>query len=106
MNRVWSPATILAATVNDADLPANHPDVDVPGVALETYLGGGGQGWVYAARVLQTGSVVAVKVLRADYVAGMGRAAREALLCARVKHRNVLRVFKACPAGAFWVVVI
>jgi hypothetical protein len=100
------PATILATTVNDADLPADHPDVDVPGLALETYLGGGGQGWVYAARVLQTGCVVAVKVLRADQAGGPGRAAREALLCARVRHRNVLRVFRACRAGAFWVVVM
>jgi hypothetical protein len=100
------PGTVLAATLDDADLPANHPDVDVPGVALEMYLGGGGQGWVYAARVQQTGCVVAVKVMRADYVAGKGKAAREALLCARVKHRNVLRVFKACPAGAFWVVIM
>jgi serine/threonine protein kinase len=97
---------MMTTTVAETDLPADHPEVDVPGVALETFLGGGGQGWVYAGRVKATGHIVAVKVLRADVKAAQSSAAREALLCARVHHRNILRVFKTQPAGPFWVVIM
>jgi serine/threonine-protein kinase len=34
------------------------------------------------------------------------RAVREALLAGRVRHPNVLRVLKAQPAGAYWVVLM
>lgn len=89
----------------DVRLPDDHPDVEIPGVTLESYLGGGGQGWVYAGRVKTTNKIVAVKVL------GRGRdsqdwGAREAILCSRIRHRNVLRVLRAEPAGAFWVVLM
>ncbi|MFN4260780.1 MAG: serine/threonine-protein kinase [Gemmataceae bacterium] len=99
------PGTLLS-TLSETYLPEDHPEVDVPGVLLETYLGGGGQGWVYAGRVRDTNRVVAVKVLRGEYVQAQGKAAREALLCARVRHRNVLRVFQTQPAGAFWVMIM
>jgi serine/threonine-protein kinase len=49
---------------------------------------------------------VAVKVLRADSEGGESRAAREALLGSRIWHRNVLRVFRAEPAGRYWLVVM
>src|SRR5262249_30054362 len=63
------PASLLPTTVAGAS-PAGAPDdLDIPDVILETYLGGGGQGWVYAGRVRSSGQLVAVKVLRADYVA-------------------------------------
>jgi eukaryotic-like serine/threonine-protein kinase len=89
----------------DTRLPLDHPDVEVPGVTLETYLGGGGQGWVYAGRVRATNKVVAVKVLaRGRNSSDWG--AREAILCARVRHPNVLRVLRTQPAGAFWVVLM
>jgi serine/threonine protein kinase len=88
---------------DDTRLPVDHPDVDIPGVVLEQFLGGGGQGWVYAGRVRATGKVIAVKVLPADDGAW---GAREAVLCARVRHRNVLRVLQAQPVGAFWVVLM
>jgi serine/threonine protein kinase len=97
---------LLMSTLAEAQLPADHPSVHVPGVALESFLGGGGQGWVYAARVLATGRIIAVKVLRSEYVAAQGLAAREALLCARLHHRNILRVFQAQPAGEFWVILM
>jgi serine/threonine protein kinase len=88
-------------------LPDEHPEIDVPGVVLEAYLGGGGQGWVYAGRVTATNKVVAVKVVgRGAGDDPLGWGAREALLCARVRHRNVLRVLRAEPAGAFWVVLM
>lgn len=88
-------------------LPEDHPEVDIPGVELEAYLGGGGQGWVYAGRVKSTNKVVAVKVVgRGAGDDPLGWGAREAVLCARIRHRNVLRVLRAEPAGAFWVVLM
>jgi serine/threonine-protein kinase len=91
----------------DSRLSDDHPEVDVPGVVLEAFLGGGGQGWVYAGRVTATNKVVAVKVVgRGAGDDPLGWGAREALLCARVRHRNVLRVLRAEPAGAFWVVLM
>jgi serine/threonine protein kinase len=76
----------------------------VPGVALESFVGSGGQGWVYIGRIQATNKTVAVKVLcRGRDAWDWG--AREAILCSRVRHRNVLRVLRAIPAGAFWVVV-
>jgi serine/threonine protein kinase len=92
---------------NDTRLPDDHPEIEVPGVELEEYLGGGGQGWVYAGRVKATNKVVAVKVVgRGGGDDPLGWGAREAVLCARVRHRNVLRVLRAEPAGAFWVVLM
>ncbi len=98
----------FASTVpEDTRLPEDHPQIDVPGVVLETFLGGGGQGWVYAGRVKATNKVVAVKVVgRGAGNDPLGWGAREAILCARVRHRNVLRVLRAEPAGAFWVVLM
>jgi hypothetical protein len=96
----------MLSTLGDTFLPEDHPEVDVPGVVLEQYLGGGGQGWVYAGRVKTTGCLVAVKVLRSDYVAAQGQAAREALLCSRIRHRNILRVFQAQEAGEYWVMLM
>ncbi|MFO0810460.1 MAG: serine/threonine-protein kinase [Gemmataceae bacterium] len=95
----------ISTVPEDARLPDDHPDIEVPGVVLEQFLGGGGQGWVYAGRVRSTNKVVAVKVLaRGADVLSWG--AREALLCAKVRHRNVLRVLRAEPVGAFWVVLM
>jgi serine/threonine protein kinase len=91
----------------DSRIADDHPEIDVPGVVLEAFLGGGGQGWVYAGRVTATNKVVAVKVVgRGAGDDPLGWGAREAVLCARVRHRNVLRVLRAEPAGAFWVVLM
>lgn len=96
----------LASThPGETRLPPDHPEIDIPSVALEAFLGGGGQGWVYAGRVRTTNKVVAVKVLSRGRDA-QDWGAREAILCARIRHPNVLRVLRAEPAGAFWVVVM
>lgn len=86
-------------------LPLDHPEIQVRGIALESYLGGGGQGWVYTGRVQSTNKLVAVKVLSRGRDS-LDWGAREAILCARVRHPNVLRVLRAEPAGAFWVVLM
>lgn len=90
------------AGVADSPVPVDHPEVTIPGVVLEGYLGGGGQGHVYAGRVTATGKVVAVKLL----AGGPGRGVREAILAARVRHPNVRRVLRAQAAGPAWVVVM
>lgn len=96
----------MMSTLADSALPQDHPEIDLPGVDLETYLGGGSQGLVYAGKVRATGKIVAVKVLRAEYVASQRWAAREARICGRFRHPNILRVFQAEPAGAYWVVLM
>jgi serine/threonine protein kinase len=95
-------AQLNATTDPAADLPADHPEIDLPGVILEQLLGEGGQGWVYAGRVVATGHLVAVKVLRGNG----GWAAHEAAICQRFRHRQLLRVFRAEPVGPGWVVVM
>jgi len=86
----------------DTPLPPDHPEIALPGVVLERFLGGGGQGWVYAGRITASGRLVAVKLL----AGGRGRSIREAVLAARVRHPNVLRVLRAQAAGPAWVVVM
>ncbi len=100
------PASQMLTTVYDTDLEEDHPDVDLPGVVLEDYLGGGGQGWVYLGKVRETGKIVAVKIIRRDSASARAAAAREAELCSRVRHPNLLRIFRSQPAGRFWVVIM
>jgi serine/threonine protein kinase len=96
----------ISTVLNDTRLPDQHPDIEIPGVVLEHLLGGGAQGWVYAGRVRATNKIVAVKILGRGDGETLAWGAREALLCARVRHRNVLRVLRAQPVGAFWVVLM
>jgi serine/threonine-protein kinase len=102
---VIQPSPSADTQPEDVRLPDDHPDVEIPGVDLESYLGGGGQGWVYAGRVRTTKKIVAVKVLSRGRDA-QDWGAREAILCSRIRHRNVLRVLRAEPVGAFWVVLM
>lgn len=94
------------STLIDAHLPFEHPDITVPDVVLESYLGGGSQGWVYAGQVRSTGKVVAVKVIRSDFEETRKAVAREVKICGRIRHYNVMRVFEMQSAGAFWVVLM
>lgn len=92
----------LPTRTGDTRIPADHPEVDVPGVVLEEYLGGGGQGCVYAGRIVATGKIVAVKLLAGNSTRGL----REALLAAKVRHPNVLRVLRSQSVGEFCVVIM
>jgi protein kinase-like protein len=101
----WRPLSLLT-TRTDCRLPGNHPPVSLPGVVLQQYLGGGSQGWVYTARVEATGKHIAVKVLGTTNEARDQAAAREARICARLRHPNILRVFQVQPAGGYWIVLM
>jgi serine/threonine protein kinase len=90
----------------DGVLPEPPVEINIPDVKLEKYVGGGAQGLVYSGRVCSTGFLVAVKILRGDYVKTGGTAAQEALLLARLRHRNIMRVFRFQPQDTFWVVIM
>ena len=60
---------------------------------LERVLGQGGMGVVYAARQLELGHVVAIKVLSSSDPSAAARFVREARLCARFVNDHVPRVF-------------
>jgi serine/threonine protein kinase len=98
--------TWLTARDDATSLPPYHPDIDIPDITLEAFLGGGRQGWVYSGRVRSTGALVAVKILSGDYVRNGGAAAREAMNLARIRHPNVPRVFRFQPCGVAWVVIM
>ncbi len=89
------------------DLPKDHPPVSVPNVDILRYLGGGQFGWVYAAKVRTTGLVVALKVLRNDRGTDAPRtAANEAIMGAKLKHRNIMGVFDLRPIGRYWIILM
>jgi eukaryotic-like serine/threonine-protein kinase len=63
--------------------------------SLETLLGAGGMGFVFAARHSLLGRSVAVKVLRSDRSADVdqvSRFLREAQLCSQIRHENIVDV--------------
>src|SRR5262245_37814372 len=66
---------------------------------VESRLGGGGAGPVYAARDQELGREVALKVLGTDSLVQHGRALGEAKALARVSHPNVVAVYEAGTAG-------
>jgi serine/threonine protein kinase len=95
---------------DDTHLPATHPPISVPNVDIVEYLGGGAFGWVYSGRVKTTGLIIAVKILRNDYFQRKEllsrRAANEAVICAKLGHRNIMRVFCLQPIGDFWIILM
>lgn len=78
-------------------------NIDQPPPALANYeivkeLGRGGMGIVYKAKQLDTGRVVALKVLRKERLGSIdliSRFRREALAAARVQHPNIVQVYEA-----------
>ena len=78
------------ADVGMAELPT------VPGYELEAELGRGGMGVVYAAKQIETGRAVAVKVICDGALAGPRELARfriEAEAAARMRHPNFVQIF-------------
>lgn len=68
---------------------------------IERRIGAGGMGRVYAARDLQLGRKVAVKVVapRADSEAAQDRLAREARAMATLRHPNVVTIYDIVAVG-------
>jgi serine/threonine-protein kinase len=50
--------------------------------------------------------VVAVKILKGHDVQTASQAAWEAMVLAKLRHRNILRVFQFQPSGTYWVVIM
>lgn len=91
---------------SDALLPADHPCVEIPGVVLEKYIGGGSQGVVYAGRVRSSRRLVAVKILPRKEAGVPTGILHEALICARIAHPNVPRVFQVQPVAGYWAIIM
>lgn len=98
--------TILPAYASSSFLPTTHPDVQIPSVDLREYLASGGQGAVYVGIVRETGLAVAVKIVDRAEGSTEASAVREALICARLRHRNIVRVFDAQRCGDYWVLIM
>ncbi|HZY90275.1 MAG TPA: protein kinase [Gemmataceae bacterium] len=83
-----------AAPETEDDVPA------IPGYEILDRLGEGGMGVVYKARHLGLNRVVALKVIKAAYATGPGRARFQAEVeaVARLQHPNIVQVFSV---GAF-----
>jgi hypothetical protein len=88
----------------DPDAPAAPQPGDVVAgkYQIERALGHGGMGIVFAARHLQLGHLVAIKVLRSSDPTAAPRFLREAKICARFVSEHVPRVFDVgrLPNGA------
>ncbi len=77
--------------------PPVIPDCEILGE-----LGRGGMGVVYKARKLQTGQIVAVKVIRKDrlqHEEAVRRFRREAQAAARMRHPNIVQVYDSDHGG-------
>jgi serine/threonine protein kinase len=84
----------------------DRPLIDLPNIRLDEYIGGGAFGWVYAASILSTGLVVAVKILRTDYADRGGMAAREALVASSLQHPQILGVYDINRTSQYWVIIM
>lgn len=103
---VEMPTTYLMPPDTRTVISREHPDVSIDDLTLDTYLGGSRQGWIWAARVMSTGRLVAVKILAGDYVQNAGLAAREAMICSKLRHPNIVRVFHVQPVSSYWVIIM
>src|SRR5262245_6864438 len=93
-------AVMVAKTPLPPPAPAGWPDV--PDYQVLGKLGGGGMGIVYKALQLSAERVVALKVIRQDYLKHntlLLRFQREHRLLARLAHPNVVVLYDAGKAG-------
>src|SRR5207302_4026425 len=84
--------------VMSQDSQATRSDLPiVPGYKILHELGRGGMGVVYKARVVGSGRLVAVKLIRDNALAGPQERARfriEAEAAARMRHPNIVQVYE------------
>ncbi len=76
---------------------------------LLAHLGKGGMGEVYKARQERLGRVVAVKVIRGDFLShpdSLPRFQREALAAARLQHPNIVTIHDCDQAGGRFFIVM
>jgi serine/threonine-protein kinase len=87
----------------------NDPPVEIEGFALFERLGGGSMGEVYRARDLETGDVVALKLLYpllAGNVTYLQRFHAEAEAAQRITHPNFVKVFRSGQSGMTHFIVM
>jgi len=94
------------AAVVDSPLPPDHPPVQIPRVTLVEWIGAGAEGIVYLGIAEQTGRNVAVKLVRQDAGATRSSAVREALICAKLQHPNIVRVLTVELLPPWWVIIM
>jgi serine/threonine protein kinase len=85
---------------------SERPRIDLPNIRLDEYIAGGAFGWVYAASIISTGFVVAVKILKTDYADSGGMAAREALIASSLRHPQILSVYDINRTPRYWVIIM
>jgi serine/threonine protein kinase len=108
-----APTVFLADDRDDTHVPLERPEIAIPNVDIHEYLGGGQFGWVYSGRVKGTGLVVAVKVLRRgvrhddeDTARRARSVIQEAIIGAKLGHRNIVGVFDLRPTSQFWIILM
>lgn len=102
----WRTTWLTTQDPADALLCPTHLKVEVADVEVGEYVGGGTQGAVYKGQVRVTGLIVAIKVIRDSHGSVEVQAIREARIGSKLLHQNIVRIFDARRAGAFWVVVM
>jgi serine/threonine-protein kinase len=76
---------------------------------LDRCLGSGGMGTVYAARAVDDGRPVALKIIRREHTEDptmVARFQREGRLVAEIRHANIVRVFELGEDDGTWFIVM
>ncbi|HMP02075.1 MAG TPA: serine/threonine-protein kinase [Gemmatales bacterium] len=83
-------------------LPAELPEVRIPGFEILGVLGHGGMGVVYKARQLNLDRLIALKLISEQYLSNdiaIKRFEREAQAAARLTHPNIVTIYQAGSIG-------
>ncbi len=92
----WVKRTVGAWKATSPTPDASQPEV-VPGFEIISELGSGGMGVVYKARQERLKRLVALKMIRGDWLGSSEYLARfeiEAEVVARLNHANILRIYE------------